>query len=102
MTYSHLLRRLSVASAVLFSCVLFLHNTAAGSPPRYRLSVSDRPDQRRFVIALHSMDKRPLCLYQFRWPNKNGEIGSDWVILESSEGKFKARDVNFGLMPPEN
>jgi hypothetical protein len=101
---ARLLRRFTFASAFLFSCIFLVHNAVAGSPPQYELSVTDRPDQRRFVIALHSMDKRPLCLPEHWWPNKWGEIGSPWVAPETSswEGTLKPRAVNFGLLGPNN
>ena len=98
---SVLSRKLTFGSALLFFCVVCMCNAGAGSPPRYRLSISDRPNQQRFVIALHSLDKRALAVYCYRWPNKRGEIGSPWVTLESSEGIFKAHGVNFGLTGPE-
>src|ERR1700738_5309094 len=97
-----LLRKLTVGSALLFSCVFCVYNGGASSPPRYRLSVTDHPDQRRFIIVLHSLDKRPLCLYCKDWPDKRGKIWGPWVTLESFEGMFKARVVSDRLLGPEN
>jgi len=65
---------------------------------RYHLTVSDRSDLRRFVLTLKSFDDRPLCLNVNQWPNYFGQLhfGSTWVTLVSTEGKYPARDENFG------
>ena len=96
---SRSLRRLIFAFVLLFFCA---QSEGAGCPPRYRLSVTDHPDHRRFVLALHSLDKRPLCLYCNDWPDKRGKIWSPWVTLQSSEGMFKARIAGCRLLGPEN
>ena len=92
----------TLAAALLYTCVVFVQNTAADSLPQYRITITDRPAQRRFVIALHSMDTRPLCLSPNWWPNKSGEVACPWVTLESSEKTFEPRGANFGLLGPES
>lgn len=89
--------------ALVFSCVFLVHNAAADTRPRYELSVTDQPDQRRFAITLHSTDKRPLCLPENLWPNKWGEVAFPWVTLETTswETTLKPRPGNFGLLGPE-
>lgn len=72
-------------------------NKPSGSP-RYRLEIGDTPDRRRFLLTLTSLDDRPLCLEITQWPNALGQVdsGSMRTILDSAEGKYPARDENFG------
>jgi hypothetical protein len=68
------------------------------SGPQYRLVVSDQPDLKRFLLTLTSVDRRPLCLHVTKWPDYFGHVhfGSSWVTLTATEGKYPARDENFG------
>jgi hypothetical protein len=83
----------------LWSCWVPLGlSPRASVPPRYQLKVIDRPQQKKFLVALRSSDDRPLCLDVEDWPNRFGQLhfGSTWVKLQSSEGTYPARDKSFG------
>lgn len=86
-----------IAASALCSTAV-LGSDGSGSTPRYELIIKDRPDLKRFTIALKSLDTRPLCLEITRWPNDIGHLhfGSVWVRLRSDEGVYAARDENFG------
>lgn len=90
----------TLAAAVLYTCVVLVQNAAADTLPRYRITIADRPAQGRFVIVLHSIDTRPLCLAPNWWPNDAGEVACPWVTLESSEKTLEPHGANFGLLGP--
>jgi hypothetical protein len=66
--------------------------------PRFRIEVTDQPNQKRFLIVLKSLDNRPLCLGVEQWPDQLGQLdtGSRRARVTSSEGTFLARDASFG------
>lgn len=76
----------------------------ASSTARYRLQVTDRPDQKRFDVRLDSIDDRPLCITVENWPNRHGRLhfGATWVNVTSAEGLFPGGEENFGYCIDEN
>ena len=71
------------------------------APPRYRVEIVDRPEEKCFVIILKSLDDRSLCLSIGQWPNEFGQLdfGSTWVALKSGGETYRPRDTNFGYCP---
>jgi len=67
-------------------------------PPSFRLETIDHPEERRFEIALVSLDDRRLYIHREMWPNSRGNLhfGSTWVTLETPSGILPARDDNWG------
>lgn len=94
-----MIMRLASILALSSSVVALASNRVfASDPPRYRVEINDRPQQKRFVVALRSLDNRSLCIDLEKWPNRRGQLhfGSTWVKLDTSEGSYPARDENFG------
>lgn len=85
---------------ILLSCAV--RASASGNrpsgDPQYRLEIVDNIEGRRFLLTLRSLDDRPLCFGITQWPNRIGQLhfGSQRAVLNSAEGKFPARDENFG------
>ena len=95
-----------IAVVLLYSCIMSVtannrnHSTAA----RFHFDITDRPDEKRFVLSLKSLDDRPLCIYVEKWPNQKGQLhfGSRWVKLKSPNGTYPAKDENFGYCVDEH
>jgi hypothetical protein len=95
----NILRWFSLLNLVwLWSCSVPVGSERAPVPPRYQLEIRDRPQQKKFLLTLRSLDDRPLCLDIEDWPNGSGQLhfGSSWVKLALPEGIHPARDENFG------
>ena len=67
--------------------------------PVFDVEINDRPDGRRFDLALKSYDSRYLCLEFEAWPNKFGQIHMGGAVLETSSGVYEAEIFNFGYCP---
>jgi hypothetical protein len=89
-----------IIAELLWSCLIAsaASQQTDSTSARYRFAIIDRPQERKFVLTVESLDSRPLCIAVEKWPNRAGQLhfGSVWVKLESSEGTFPARDENFG------
>jgi hypothetical protein len=87
-----------VCSYAAISAIAGQHDSA---PPRYRIDIVDRPEEKRFLIVLKSLDDRSLCLGIGQWPNEFGQLdfGSTWVALKSAGDTYRPRDTNFGYCP---
>jgi hypothetical protein len=85
---------------VLCSCLISAsaNKRNQSAVPRFRFEITDRPQQKKFLLTLRSLDNRPLCMPFYKWPNRFGQVhfGSSWVRLESSEGTHAIRNENFG------
>ena len=90
--------------------LIFAQNFFGGSvfgrtvKPKYTLQIEDRPNERRFLLTLTSLDSRVLCIPVEKWPNIYGQLhfGASWARLESGGATYNARDNNFGYCIDKN
>jgi hypothetical protein len=103
---NHLMSPIFIAVVLLSSPLMSAspNHRNHSAAPRYRLDITDRPAEKRFVLTLKSLDDRPLCIHVEKWPNRKGQVhfGRTWVKLESAEHTYAARDENFGYCIDES
>lgn len=92
------------ASRSLTVIVMMSLCSCASASPRYRLDITDNPEQKRFLLTLKSLDNRTLSISFQDWPNQFGQthFGSTWVKLQTPQGVYPARDHNFGSCLGDN
>jgi len=93
------MKHVLLAGCTVLFC-LFAQNVECRTPQiaRYHVTITDRPDLKRFELRLTSYDDRPICVEQQRWPNHLGRIhyGSYWAVLQSSKKSYPAINENLG------